>query len=143
MSDIKLNPYIARDGDARAMLEFYHEVLGGKLYMQTFGESPMPVAESHKDRLVHGALERDGIAIMASDTPPDMPLSSTTSHVSLSLTGTNEAELKKIFSALSEGGKVTMPLEKQFWGDVFGMVDDKFGIHWMVNIGSGEPPARG
>jgi PhnB protein len=142
MSDITLNPYIARDGDARPMLEFYHEVLGGQLSLQTYGESPMPVPESHRDRLVHGALEQGGITIMAADSSPDMPLSSTTSHISLSLTGTNEAELKNIFSALTEGGKITMPLEKQFWGDLFGMTDDKFGIHWMVNIHTGEAPAK-
>jgi len=134
MSDLKLNPYIARDGDARDMMEFYEQVLGGELTLQTFGESPMPVPDSHKDKLMHAALIAGRVEIMASDTPPDMQLSSTHSNISLSLIGKDEAVLKKIFDQLADGGKVTMPLEKQFWGDVFGMVDDKFGNHWMVNI---------
>lgn len=136
MSEVKLNPYIARDGDAREMMEFYHKIFGGELTAQTYGESPMPAPDSHKDQLLHSALEASGVRIMAADTPPDMPLSSKHSNISLSLTGksADEADLKKMFEQLGEGGKVTMPLEKQFWGDVFGMVDDKFGNHWMVNI---------
>jgi|ERR1700683_3074936 len=140
MAETKLSPYIARDGDTKPMLEFYHKVLSGKIYLQTYGESPMPVADSHKDRILHGVVEvSDYIAIMAADSPPDMPLSSTHSNVSLSLMGPDEDRLRKIFDALAEGGKITMPLEKQFWGDLFGMVDDKFGTHWMVNIGEPRP----
>jgi PhnB protein len=144
MAETKLNPYIARDGDTLPMLEFYHQILGGKLDLQTYGESPMPVPDSHKDRILHGVVEvSDFITIMAADSPPDMPLSSTHSNVSLSLSGPEEDRLKKVFAGLADGGKVTMPLEKQFWGDLFGMVDDKFGTHWMVNIGAGVPPAKG
>jgi PhnB protein len=54
----------------------------------------------------------------------------------LSLNGSDEAKLTKIFNALAEGGKTTMPLAKQFWGDTFGMVTDKYGVDWMVNIGA-------
>lgn len=142
MSDINLNPYIACDGDAREMMEFYHQVFGGELNMQTYGQSPMPEPESHKDKLMHSALVAGRVEIMAADAPPDMPLSSKHSNISLSLVGKDEAELKKIFDQLADGGKVTMPLEKQFWGDLFGMVDDKFGNHWMVNIDSGKDAAK-
>lgn len=136
MSEIKLNPYIGRDGDAREMMEFYHKIFGGELTKSTFGESPMPVPDSHKDRLMHSSLEAGAVHIMASDSSPDMPVSSTHSNIGLSLIGKagDEAELKRVFEELSDGGKVTMPLEKQFWGDTFGMVDDKFGTSWMVNI---------
>ncbi|HEY2004045.1 MAG TPA: VOC family protein [Candidatus Saccharimonadia bacterium] len=136
MSDLKLNPYIARDGDAREMMEYYHQIFGGELTKQTFGESPMPVPDSHKDQLLHSALVAGRVEIMASDTPPDMKRTSEHNSISLSLSGKagDEAELKRIFDQFADGGKITMPLEKQFWGDLFGMVDDKFGNHWMVNI---------
>jgi len=136
MSDIKLNPYIGRPGDAREMMEFYHKIFGGELNLSTYGESPMPTPDSHKDKLMHSSLEADGVSIMASDAPPDMQMSSTHSNISLSLSGKagDKDKLKKVFDELSDGGKVTMPMEKQFWGDHFGMVDDKFGTSWMVNI---------
>lgn len=139
MAELKLNPYIARDGDARQMLEFYHQVLGGKLDLQTYGETPMEAPESHKHRIIHGSVQAGHVTIMASDAPPNMPLSSTHSNVSLSLAGSDEAKLTKIFDDLADGGKVAMKMGKQFWGDTFGMVDDKFGSHWMVNINSDEP----
>lgn len=136
MSEVKLNPYIGRDGDAREMMEYYHKIFGGELTMQTYGESPVPAPDSHKDHIMHSDLEADGISIMASDAPPDMPMSSKHSNISLSLSGKagDEDKLKQVFEQLSDGGKVTMPMEKQFWGDHFGMVDDKFGNSWMVNI---------
>lgn len=138
MPALKLNPYIARDGDAKPMLEFYHQLLGGKLDLQTYGESPMPAPDSHKNRILHGRLDVGDLTIMAADSPADMPLSSTHSNVSLSLSGTDGDKLRKVFEGLGSGGKVTMPMEKQFWGDLFGMVDDKFGTHWMVNVESGD-----
>lgn len=143
MAGLKLNPYVARDGDTRQMLEFYHSLLGGKLDLQTYGESPMPAPDSHKNRILHGRLDVDGITIMAADAPPDMPLSSTHSNVSLSLTGSDEEKLRRVFDGLGQGGKVTMPMEKQFWGDMFGMVDDKYGTHWMVDVEAGSEPAKG
>jgi PhnB protein len=118
MAEMKLNPYIARDGDTREMLEYYHGLLGGKIDLQTYGESPMPTPDSHKDRILHGRVDVGDVTIMAADAPPNMPLSSTNSNISLSLIGTDEA--------------------KQFWGDMFGMVDDKYGTHWMVDVEAGE-----
>jgi PhnB protein len=139
---MKVNPYIGRDGDAREMLEFYHGLLGGKIDLQTYGESPMPATDSHKDRIMHGRVDVGDVTIMASDAPPNMPMSSTHSNVSLSLVGADSDKLKKIFDGLSTGGKVTMPLEKQFWGDEFGMVDDKFGTHWMVDVEASDAPPK-
>jgi PhnB protein len=136
MDKTRLNPYIGRDGDARQLLEFYQKVLGGDLNLSTYGEAPMEAPESHKHRILHGQLEvSDHVQIMASDAPPNMPVSTDDATVSLSLSGPDEAGLRKVFDQLAEGGKVVMPLEKQFWGDLFGMVDDKFNMHWMVNIG--------
>lgn len=70
---------------------------------------------------------------MASSGQPGIPIKFGDS-VSLSLIGTDEAGLTEKFNKLSVGGEITMKLEKQFWGDIFGMLTDKFGIQWMVNI---------
>jgi PhnB protein len=71
------------------------------------------------------------VSFMASDTEK---ASAKAAKIDLSLSGSDEAKLKKYFDALSEGGNVQMPLEKQFWGDTFGMLTDKYGIEWMVNV---------
>lgn len=76
---------------------------------------------------------------MASDTHPEYsPTFEIGNNVHLSINGSESDKLTEFFNKLSEGGKVTMPLEKQFWGDVYGSLTDQFGVHWMVNISSKE-----
>lgn len=128
-----LSPYLNFDGTCRQAMEFYQSCLGGKLFLQTMGETPHDVPEDQKDRIMHARLENDALSFMASDTMPGMPLTAG-NNVHLSIAGTDEARLTEYFRKLSEGGTVTVPLEKQFWGDTFGMLTDAFGIHWMVNI---------
>src|SRR6266700_2915114 len=83
---------------------------------------------------MHAVLEADnGITFMASDTPNRMEYQAGTNY-SMSLSGDNEAELQGYFEKLLAGGNVTMPLEKAPWGDTFGMLTDKFGVSWLVNI---------
>ena len=118
-------------------MEFYHEVLGGELEKQTFAESGMPAPEEQKDKIIHATLKHDSLSFMASDSQPDKPVT-IGENISISIAGTDEKILTEYFNKLAEGGKIDMPLAKQFWGDTFGMLTDKFGIHWMVNIGSGE-----
>jgi len=140
MNKLKLTPYIDRDGDAREMLEFYHKLLGGKLRLSTFGEAPIKTPESDHGRISHGRLDVEGyLTIMADDVMRDTPPPPKDSNINLALVGLDEDKLRKIFDGLSAGGKVTMALEKQFWGDIFGMVTDKFGVHWLINIGDTEP----
>jgi len=91
----------------------------------------MPDKEWFKGKIMHSSL-RGPVNIMGSDSTI---ASAKAAKVELSLGGTNETEMKKIFDALAKGGKVRMPLQKQFWGDTFGMLTDKFGIDWMMNIG--------
>jgi PhnB protein len=129
----KVEPYLAFNGDAREAMEFYQRVLGGTLDVQTFGETPMESPPEAKDRVMHARLESGDLIMMASDSPPDQPVSMGT-NVSLSLQGTDLDGLTKAFDALGEGGNVTMPMEAQFWGDTFGMLTDRFGVHWMVNV---------
>ena len=134
---IKLNPYLNFSGNTREAMEFYKSVLGGELTLSTFGEYPeMEVPENYKDKIMHAQLESGDIRLMASESMPGGEIHPG-DNFSLSLVGDDEAELTRIFGALAKGGQVTMPLEKQMWGDVFGMVQDKFGMSWMVNISQG------
>ncbi len=128
----KLNPYIGFKDDARQAMEFYQGVFGGELNLNTFGEYGQ---QDSPDLIMHAQLETPvGFTLMASDTPPGMDFPAGTSNISVSLSGDDEAELRGYWDKLAEGGQVTMPLEKQMWGDMFGMVADKFGVAWMVNI---------
>lgn len=131
---IRLNPYINFKDNTKPAMEFYHTVFGGKLDMNTFGEFHASDDPSEKDKIMHSMLEAgNGIAFMASDTPNSMQYSAGAS-ISMSLSGDSEEELKGYWEKLSEGGTIVMPLEKSPWGDMFGMLIDKFGIKWMVNI---------
>jgi PhnB protein len=130
----RLNPYINFKDQARQSMEFYKTVFGGNLAMTTFREFNMSDDPEEGNKIMHSMLEADnGIVFMASDAPQgmaDQPVASFT----MSLSGDNETELRGYWDKLSEGGQITVPLEKAPWGDIFGMVVDKFGINWMVNI---------
>ena len=132
----KLNPYLNFDGQARQAMEFYKAVFGGTLTMSTFKEAGMKVDPADSDRIMHAALIADnGITLMASDTPKGWDCNRG-NNVSNSLSGENDSELRGYWDRLSQGATVTMPLAAAPWGDTFGMLDDKFGIRWMVNITS-------
>jgi PhnB protein len=131
---VRLNPYLGFQDNAREAMEFYKTVFGGKLDLNTFEESHASDDPSEGHKIMHAQLEADnGIIFMASDTPNGMERHPG-STISMSLSGDDEGELKDYFQKLSDGGSVTMPLEKAPWGDHFGMLVDKFGINWMVNI---------
>ena len=127
-----LNPYLSFDGVTRQAMEFYQSVLGGNLDLRTFGELGSPEA-SLADKIMHSVLETDkGFTLMAADTPPGMELNAG-NNITISLSG-DDADLRGYFEKLAAGGSIMMPLEKQMWGDEFGMLIDKFGVPWMVNI---------
>jgi PhnB protein len=128
-----VNPYLAFNGNAREAIEFYHDVIGGELNIQTFGEAPMDSSPELENNIMHAHLQNGALEIMASDSMPGQDVQFGDS-VNVSIVGPDEGELKRWFEGLSAGGTVTMPLEKQFWGDTFGMFTDKFGINWMVNV---------
>lgn len=130
----QLNPYINFKDNARQAFEFYHSVLGGNLELNTFGEYHASDDPNEQDKIMHANLTLDsGEAIMGADTPSSMEFREPWGF-SVSLTGENADELRGYFEKLSANGAVLMPLEKQIWGDEFGMVKDQFGIAWMVNI---------
>ena len=134
----RLNPYLNFNGNARQALEFYATVFDGALNLSTFadfGDKDSPIA----DKIMHGQLETQaGYTIMAADAPPGME-SPGIHGFGVSLSGDDGDALRGYWAKLSDGGTVTMALQKQAWGDEFGMVTDKFGVPWLVNIS--QPPA--
>jgi PhnB protein len=133
--DTTLTPYLNFNGNAAEAMKHYQSVLGGELKMQTFGEANMAKSPEDKDRIVHATLKSEALSLMASDTMPTAQ-ARFGDNVHMSLSGQDMYRLTEIFNGLAQGGKVDMPLAKQFWGDTFGMLTDKFGVHWMVNITS-------
>ena len=131
-----LQPYLNFMGQTKEAMEFYHSVLGGKLTMQTFAESGMPTSDENKDKIIHADLQSGTLSFMASDGDTTHPVTMG-DNIHMSLSGIDEVQLTEFFNKPSEGGSVGLPLAKQFWGDTYGQLTDKFGVHWMVNISSG------
>jgi PhnB protein len=129
----RLNPYISFTDNARQAMEFYKGVFGGTLTLNTFGEYGDKGAPE-ADNIMHGMLETDrGFTLMGADSPPGMEYNRG-DNIAVSLSGDDTDELRGYWNKLSAGGTVSVPLEKQMWGDEFGMCVDQFGIGWMVNI---------
>ena len=129
----KLNPYVTFEGNAREALEFYRDVFGGELNVNTFGDFGND-AGGESDKIMHGQLETDaGFTLMAADNPPGQDFTAGNNY-SISLSGDDDEMLRANWKQLSDGGTVMVPLEKQMWGDEFGMCADRFGVTWMVNI---------
>ena len=130
---MKLIPYLHFAGNAREVLNFYKDALNGEIVMLgTYGESPMPVDEDYKDKIVHARLVFDDNMIMISDSFKGKDIS-TDGNIQLSVEVEDVKRLDEVFNKMSEGGTITMPLADQFWGAKFGMLKDKFGISWMFN----------
>ncbi|MBF4591928.1 MULTISPECIES: VOC family protein [unclassified Curtobacterium] len=129
-----LSPYLGFRDDARQAMEFYQSVFGGELSLGTFGEMHASDDPAEVDKIMHGQLVTpNGFLLMGSDTPNGMERSST-SNISLSVSGDDAEDLRRFFAALSEGGTVIEPLTVAPWGDEFGMLTDRFGVTWMVNV---------
>jgi PhnB protein len=130
-----LNPYLGFRDQARSAMDFYHAVFGGELTRSTFAEMHASEDPAEAEKVMHSQLVTPGgMVLMAADTPNSMEYSPG-GPISVSLSGTDEAELRGYFERLSDGGTVVLPLEKAPWGDSFGMCRDRFGVSWMGNIG--------
>ncbi len=131
----QINPYLTFDGNCRDAMSFYAECLDGELNLQAVSESPVAAqlpAET-QEQILHSAISRNGeILMMASDTIGPYNFIEGT-NISISLNCSNEEEINSIFRKLSAGGKINDPLKKQFWGALFGVLVDKYGIRWMLN----------
>ncbi|NUK06512.1 VOC family protein [Streptomyces lunaelactis] len=130
----RLNPYVSFAGDAKQAMEFYEGVFGGTLTVNAYGDFGSEAPPGYADKIMHGQLETpSGFTLMGADNPPGTE-HKPGNNFAVSLSGDDADELRGYWEKLSAGGNVSVPLEKQMWGDVFGMCTDKFGIGWMVNI---------
>jgi PhnB protein len=129
----ELVTYLNFNGNCRDAMKFYERCLGGELQMMPFSEVPGNHPPEAKDRIMHARLTNGSAVLMASDTMPGMPFQQGT-NFAISVHCQSQEELERLFNAISEKGKVTMPLQDTFWGARFGMLTDQFGINWMFNF---------
>ena len=132
MKTVNLNAYLYFNGDCREAMEFYQGIFGGELEVITFGEVDNSCPDAMKDSVMHANLMGGDVEFFGSDNPSTDPLG--TGKITLTLHGTDEQKLRGLFDALSSGGKITMPLEKQVWGDIYGALRDRYDVSWDVNI---------
>lgn len=134
-----INPYLIFNGNCEEAFNFYKSVFGGEFpYVGRFKEMPSetPISKSEEEKIMHISLPigQGGTILMGSDSSESLGQVSTIgNNFSISVNTETEAEAISLFNRLSVGGKVTMPLNKTFWGAYFGMFIDKFGVSWMVN----------
>lgn len=135
-SKASVQPYLFFGGRCEEAIEFYRKALGAELVMLArFKEAPEPqhqMPECFQDKVMHATLGIGDTMLMASDGRCEGQ--ATFEGFSLSITVPDEAEADRVFAALSDGGLVTMPLEKTFWAPKFGMLQDQFGVGWMVSV---------
>lgn len=131
--------YLKFDGNCREAMSFYGKCLGAKLDLMPFSQAPGECPGGAKDRIMHSKLTKGAVILMASDTMPGMPFQQG-NNFSVSIQCESLQEIESFFTAISENGKVTMPLQDTFWGARFGMLVDQFGVQWMFNF---EHPKQG
>ena len=130
---MKLIPYIHFSGNAQEALDFYAKALGGKVvFIQRYGDSPMPTDEDYKDKVMHGRMEFEGNMVMISDVFKGQEVK-TEGNVQLSVEVESIDRINEVFGKMAEDGTVIMELQDTFWGARFGMLKDKFGVSWMFN----------
>lgn len=128
-----VKPYLMFNGKCEEAMNFYAKVLDGKIiHLSRYQGSPVEHMSDDANKVMHATMVADGVILMGADTGEGGPQASG-SQVHLTLDVDSLDKVEKIFNALSEGGNVTMALQDTFWGARFGMVTDKFGIHWMFN----------
>jgi PhnB protein len=135
-SKASVQPYLFFGGRCEEAIEFYRKALGAELVMEArFKDAPEPhpgLPECFQDKIMHATLRVGDTLLMASDGRCEGQ--ATFEGFSLSITVADEADADRVFAALGEGGLVTMPLEKTFWSPKYGMLQDRFGVSWMVSV---------
>jgi PhnB protein len=132
-----VEPYLFFNGRCEDAVEFYKKALGAEVLMlMRYKESPEPpppgrVPAGWENKIMHASLRIGNTSVMASDGCSE---GINFQGFSLSLSVANEAEAKRFFTALADGGQVQMPLGKTFWSPCFGMVADRFGVGWMITV---------
>jgi PhnB protein len=132
---MRLTPNLVFNGIAESVLEHYRDALGGEIEIMRFAESPAAgsAPADWGNKVIYGSLRSPAGIINAMDAPPERGGAPGDNFV-LGVETENKAKTDEIFSKLAAGGTVIMPLDKTFWSPRFGMLTDKFGIKWMVNL---------
>lgn len=135
---MELKPYVFFYGRCEEALEFYKKIFGGAYDVQRVGESPAAseMPPGSENRVMHAAFNAPGMSFFASDGRDSKPIDPDEGNISLALDAPSDAEGERVLKALSEGGKITMPLEDASWGGKFGMVQDRFGNEWLITVGA-------
>lgn len=131
----KINPFLKfNDAKCREAMNFYKDIFGGELDFMTVSGSPVEkdMPADKQDLIMHSTLKKGDWILIGSDMMRDKAIIG--DNVGVSIDCESEAELREIFSKLEQGGEVFMAPEEMFWGAVFGMVTDKYGIEWMLNF---------
>lgn len=129
----QIAPYINFQGKCQEAMKFYQAALGGELDLQKMGASGQLEPAGPEDQIMHSKLEADGAIIMASDGSPDYP-PTVGDNLAIALSGKDKDKLSQAFDKLSAGGNVKQALSPSPWGSLFGFMEDKYGIIWMVDI---------
>ena len=132
---MQVQPYLFFEGRCEEAIEYYRKALGAKVEMlMPFKDNPEPMTGKAPpgDKVMHASFRIGDTTVMASDG--NCMGKPSFQGFSLSLTARDDAEAKRLFAALSDGGKVQMPLGKTFFSPAFGMVADRFGVSWMVIV---------
>jgi len=136
---MRMNPYLSFNGQCEAAFKLYEQCLGGQLGpIFRYAGTPLSdqVPADWQDKVMHGSLIIGGQVLMGGDVAPESY--EAPKGFSLSLQIKRPAEAERIFNELGKDGRVTMPLEKTFWAERFGMVVDRFGIPWLINCEGSE-----
>jgi PhnB protein len=128
----EITPYLMFDGDCKAAMTFYQQVLGGKLDLMTYGQADPKTPDAEKDKVIHARLESGTTVIMASDSGHGAAVKDG-DDVWLSLQCGPASEVDAIYAKLAVGGQSSQPPHDAFWGTRYGMLTDRFGVQWMIN----------
>jgi PhnB protein len=133
-TELEMMPYLSFQGDCEMALNFYREVLDGRIEIASRYDNPaMNAPEDFKNKILHASFYFGKYLLFASDVMPNKQTEELTSNIAISLGLHDEHVASNIFDRLSDGGKIHVPFKKQFWGDWHGNFTDRFGIRWMVN----------
>lgn len=143
---MQLNHYLNFKGDTEAAFNFYKSVFGGEFStLMRYGDMPaqdgVSLSDDYKQKIMHVSLPiNECTVLMASDVndqfcaQTNQPFTVGTNHyISINLDSSEQDKAKQLFDALSKGGSIEMPLDKTFWGALYGAFTDQFGIKWMIN----------
>lgn len=132
---MRIEPYLFFEGNCEEALNFYRAALGAEVtFLMRFKESPDPgmCRPGFEEKVMHANLRIGDTTVMASDGRCEGAPSF--QGFSLSMALADQAEAERLFTALADGGQVQMPLTRTFWSPLFGMVVDRFGVSWMINV---------